>query len=131
MSEATPKLAIPVLVGELVTLRPHTEADLDPILERCVDPLTQRFTTIPLEYTREMGQEYLSGLLAPSTSAIAWAIEVDGRYAGTIDLRAMAVDDGAGNLGFVTHPDFRGRGVMSAAVQLVVGHAFDALGWQT
>src|SRR5690242_14460130 len=108
MTDHAEPLAIPVLVGELVTLRPHSEADLDPILERCVDPLSKRFTTIPWDYTRDMAREYLSGLLEPSTDEIAWAIEVDGRYAGTIDLRAMAVDDGAGNLGFVTHPAFRG-----------------------
>lgn len=127
---ATTPLAVPVLTGTLVTLRPHTEADLEPILERCLDPLTKRFTTIPLEYTREMAQEYLAGLLEPSAARASWAIEVEGRYAGTIDLRALPVDAGAGDLGFVTHPAFRGRGVMSEAVALVVAHAFDTLGWQ-
>jgi ribosomal-protein-alanine N-acetyltransferase len=123
-------LAVPVLTGDLVTLRPHTEGDLDAVYERCLDPLTRQFTTIPLEYTREMAQEYLAGLLAPSSERISWAIEVDARCAGTIDLRALPVDDGAGDLGYVTHQAFRGRGVMSEAVRLVVGHAFDTLGWQ-
>ena len=124
-------LSVPVLLGDLVTLRPHTEDDVEAVYERCLDPMTQRFTTIPLEYTREMAQEYLAGLLDPSASLISWAIEADGRYAGTIDLRALPVDDGAGDLGYVTHPAFRGRGVMSEAVRLVVRHAFDTLGWQT
>jgi RimJ/RimL family protein N-acetyltransferase len=123
-------LAVPVLNGELVTLRPHTDGDLDAVYERCIDPVTQRFTTIPLEYTQEMAQEYLAGLLEPSAELISWAIEVDGRYAGTIDLRALPVDGGAGDLGYVTHPAYRGRGVMSEAVRLVVAHAFDTLGWQ-
>jgi RimJ/RimL family protein N-acetyltransferase len=124
-------LAVPVLRGEAVTLRPHTRGDLDAVYERCTDATTQRFTTIPLEYTREMAREYLDGLLEPSSAMVSWAIEVEGRYAGTIDLRAMPVDDGAGDLGYVTHPAFRGRGVMSEAVRLVVGHAFDTLGWRT
>ena len=123
-------LPVPVLEGGLVTLRPHTEADLEPILERCLDPLTKRFTTIPLEYTREMAEEYLAGLLQPSPAVASWAMEVEGRYAGTIDLRVLPVDAGAGDLGFVTHPAFRGRGVMSEAVRLVVDHALDSLGWQ-
>ena len=123
-------LPVPVLTRGQVTLRPHREADLDAVLERCTDPETKRFTTIPLEYTRDMAEEYLAGLLEPSASLISWAIEVDGRYAGTIDLRVMAVDDGAGDLGYVTHPAWRGRGVMSGAVRLVVDHAFDTLGWQ-
>ena len=127
----TEPLAVPVLAGGLVTLRPHRADDLDAVYERCVDPDTQRFTTIPLEYTREMAREYLGGLLQPSAALISWAIEVDGAYAGTIDLRAMPVDAGAGDLGFVTSPAVRGRGVMSAAVGLAVGHAFDELGWAT
>ncbi len=124
-------LPVPVLAGELVTLRPHREDDLDAVHERCLDPVTQRFTTIPLGYTREMAQEYLAALLEPSAALVSWAIEVEGRYAGTIDLRVMQVDAGAGDLGFVTHPAFRGRGVMSGAVRLVVAHAIDTLGWQT
>lgn len=131
MSTPTQALAVPVLAGDLVTLRPHSSDDLDAIYERCVDPLTKRFTTIPLEYTREMALDYLSGLLEPSPVLISWGIEVEGRYAGTIDLRVLPVDDGAGDLGYVTHPAFRGRGVMSEAVRLVVVHAFDTLGWQT
>ena len=131
MNEPTQALAIPVLKGDLVTLRPHTLADADAVLERAVDPLAQRFTTVPLEYTREMAVEYVTEFTAPSAGQISWAIELDGRYAGTIDLRVMLVDVGAGSLGFATHQDFRGRGVMSEAVRLVVAHAFDALGWQT
>ena len=123
-------LPVPVLVGELVILRPHRASDLDAVHERCLDPLTQRYTTIPLEYTRDMAKEYLDGLLEPSPDVVSWAIEVQGRYAGTIDLRRMPVDDGAGDLGFVTHQDFRGRGTMSGAVRLVVAHALDTLGWQ-
>ncbi|GAB3442459.1 hypothetical protein GCM10027517_19570 [Phycicoccus ginsengisoli] len=123
-------LPVPTLSDDLVTLRPHCEEDLDPVYERCLDEDTRRYTTIPLEYTREMAKEYLTGLLEPSAAMVSWAIEVDGAYAGTIDLRRMPVDAGAGDLGFVTHPAFRGRGVMSAAVGLAVGHAFDDLGWQ-
>ena len=123
-------LAVPALSGDLVTLRPHHESDLDAIYERCLDDDTRRFTTIPLEYTPEMAKEYLTGLLEPSEAMASWAIEVDGSYAGTIDLRRMPVDAGAGDLGFVTHPAFRGRGVMTEAVRLVVRHAFAELGWQ-
>jgi RimJ/RimL family protein N-acetyltransferase len=124
-------LPVPTLSDPLVTLRPHREDDLEPVLERCLDEDTRRYTTIPLEYTREMAKEYLTGLLEPSPSVVSWAIEVEGAYAGTIDLRRMPVDAGAGDLGFVTHPAFRGRGVMTSAVALVVRHAFDDLGWQT
>lgn len=128
MSEPLP---IPVLRGDLVTLRPHRDDDLDRILERCLHPDTVRWTTVPTPYTRDMAQEYLAGL-GPSPEQVSWAIEVDGAYAGTIDLRSWGCDaeHASGNLGFVTHQDLRGRGVMSQAVRLAVDHAFDTLGWQ-
>lgn len=126
----TDPLPVPALRGSTVTLRAHLATDLDAVFERCVDEQTKRFTTIPLDYTREMAQEYLATITEPSSQLISWAIEVGGEYAGTIDLRVLPVDAGAGSLGFVTHPRFRGRGVMSQAVGLVVGYALDTLGWQ-
>ena len=131
MTEPPEPLTIPVLVGRAVTLRPHTLADADAVLERAVDPLARQFTTVPLDYTRAMAVEYVTEFTAPSAEQIAWAIELEGTYAGTIDLRVMSVDAGAGSVGYATHQDFRGRGVMSEAVRLVVAHAFDTLGWQT
>jgi RimJ/RimL family protein N-acetyltransferase len=125
----TEPLAVPVLTGQGLTLRPHTASDLVPVLERSVDPETQRFTTIPREYTEALARAYLEEVMRPSVAQVVWAIEVDGAYAGTIDLRSLSVEGGAGSLGFVTHPAQRGRGVMSAAVRLVVAHALDTLGW--
>ena len=74
MSEPLP---VPALTGERVALRPHRAQDLDAVYERCTDPITQRYTTIPLEYTREMAAEYLAGLLEPSPDVVSWAIEVN------------------------------------------------------
>ncbi|KQU67457.1 GNAT family N-acetyltransferase [Phycicoccus sp. Root101] len=128
MSEPLP---IPVLTGDLVTLRPHRESDAEGVLERAVDPLSRRFTTVPLEYTREMAVDYVTEFTAPSPDQICWAVEVDGRYAASIDLRILAVDAGAGSLGFATHQDFRGRGVMSESVRVVVAHAFGELAFRT
>lgn len=129
MSES---LEVPVVVGSEVTLRPHRIEDLDAVYERCVDPDTRAWTTIPLDYSREMAEDYLRGLLEPSAEQVSWAIEVGGAYAGTIDLRSYGclAGHGAGDVGYVTHPSARGRGVMSEALGLAVGHAFDTLGWE-
>src|SRR5699024_2922586 len=100
----TGPLAVPTPQGVVVQLRHHRESDLEAVLERSLDPEAARWTTIPLGYTRAMADDYLTSLLEPSPERASWAIEVEGRYAGTIDLRAMPVDGGAGDLGFVTHP---------------------------
>lgn len=122
-------LPIPTLRGDLVTLRRHSLADAQAVYERAVDPLARHFTTVPLEYTPEMAMEYVTEFTAPSPDQVSWAIEVDGTCAGSIDLRVLDREALAGSLGFATHPDFRGRGVMTRAVGLVLGHAFDNLGW--
>lgn len=125
-------LEIPVLAGAGVTLRPHTMDDLGPVLERCVDAESVRWTTVPTPYTREMAEQYLEGIIEPSPDLVSWAIEKDGEYAGTIDLRpaAGAVGPGSGDVGFVTHPRARGRGAMTEAVALAVEHALGTLGWE-
>jgi RimJ/RimL family protein N-acetyltransferase len=131
MSEQTP-LPIPVLTGATVTLRPHTQDDLGPIVERCADPESIRWTTVPSPYTEEMGRDYLAAIIEPSPEQVSWAIERDGAYAGTIDLRTWTLEPGhsSGNIGFVTHPRARGLGVMTEAVGLVADHAFGELGWE-
>lgn len=119
--------AIPVLSDRVLTLRPHREADIDPVLARSVDPRTRQWTTVPLDYTREMAAEYVAAISVPQEAEISWALEADGSYAGTLDLRFQGAN--SGNLGFVTAPEYRGQGLMSRAVGLAVAHAFDALGW--
>lgn len=129
----TPPLEIPVLSGPSVTLRPHTLDDLEPIVERCVDPESVRWTTVPVDYTEEMARDYLTAIIEPSPELLSWAIEQDGAYVGTLDLRlteGAPADELSGDVGFVTHPRARGRGVMTGAVSLAVGHALDTLGWE-
>lgn len=125
-------LQTPVLAGGVVTLRPHTMADLRPVLERCLDPESVRWTTVPTGYTEDMARDYLEKIIEPSAEQISWAIEADGQYAGTIDLRSGGGEGehASGDVGYVTHPRFRGRGIMTAAVTLAVDHAFDVLGWE-
>src|SRR5699024_6332826 len=101
-------LPVPVCTGSIVRLRPHTMADLEPVLQRCQDPVTIRWTTVPVPYTRQMVEEYLAEVIEPAPDRVSWAIEKDGDYAGTIDLRAAAEARTWGEVGYVTHPGARG-----------------------
>ncbi|MCC3297653.1 GNAT family N-acetyltransferase [Arthrobacter caoxuetaonis] len=121
-------LEIPLLRDESLLLRPHTKADADAVVARSVDPLTIAWTTVPLDYTRDMALNYIRAVGTPQQDTVSWALENGGRYAGSIDLRWQGA--GTGGLGFVTSPEFRGQGLMSRAVRLAVGYAFDTLGWE-
>lgn len=116
----------PRLEGARVVLRPHDPGDAAGVHERPVDADSQRFTTIPREYTRAMAEEYIRTMTTPMIDKIDWALELDGEYAGSIDLRTFGkgFDYGAGALGFVTSPWARGRGVMTEAIGLVVEEGF-------
>jgi RimJ/RimL family protein N-acetyltransferase len=54
-------------------------------------------------------------------------IEYGGQYAGAIALSGG--ESGVGSVGFTSHPAYRGKGLATRAVRLVLAHAFDELGW--
>ncbi len=58
----------------------------------------------------------------PTESSWGFAVEVDGRYAGTVELR----DEGEGRVevAYGSHPWVRGTGAMTRAVRLLVDWAF-------
>jgi len=121
-------LGVPVLTDGHVTLRAHTPADTGPTHEMCQDPDMQRWTAIPVPYSWTDATAFIREIVPDGWNSgrmRSWAIEVDGRFAGNVDLR------GSGpicDIGYALHPDHRGRGVMRAAVNLVVQHAFTEAG---
>lgn len=115
---------VPVLSDGLVTLRAHLPGDVDAMLEMAHDPDMIRWTAIPIPHTREMSEHFALEHIPAGWnggSARGWAIEVDGRYAGNIDVRQQPI----GDIGFALHPWARGRGVMTRAVRLAVDHVLN------
>ncbi|MGW6278240.1 GNAT family N-acetyltransferase [Kribbella sp. NPDC055071] len=121
---------VPVRTDGVVTLRAHTDADIDGAYAMCQDPEMQRWTTIPVPYLREHAVNFLTQIIPNGWrdgGIWGFAIEYDGKFAGTLDLH-----DGrgrGGELGFSLAPWARGAGVMTRAVKLVLRYAFDELGW--
>ncbi|WP_229051760.1 GNAT family N-acetyltransferase [Aeromicrobium sp. Leaf350] len=130
MSELAWPLSVPVLSDGTVTLRAHTPADLDAMLETATDPEMVRWTSVPNPYDRSHAKRFLSDVVAAgwdSGAHLMWAIEVldengHSRFAGDVAVRGRGVSD----IGFSLHPEARGQGVMTAAVRLAVQHCFDS-----
>ncbi|MGH1564866.1 GNAT family N-acetyltransferase [Mumia sp. DW29H23] len=128
---------VPVLTDGGVTLRAHRTADVDALVEQCRDIETLRWTTIPLGYDAAMGTGFVTEMVPDgwrTATEHAFAVEAPGadgvpRYAGTVTLRDAG--SGRADIGFVAHPSARRRGVMTSALQLLLGHAFDTLGLHT
>ncbi|HET6667082.1 MAG TPA: GNAT family N-acetyltransferase [Intrasporangium sp.] len=124
------------LTDGTVTLRRHTAADVDGIVEQSTDEQSQRWTAVARQYTRADAVaflEHIAGEWKDPGGKRYWAIEVtaaDGspRFGGTVDLRPGEAWDHA-SIGFGLHPAARGRGAMSRAVRLVATHAFEIGPW--
>ncbi|WP_180357814.1 GNAT family N-acetyltransferase [Streptomyces sp. NP160] len=114
--------------GGGVLLRRHRPDDADGIFEQGGDPDMQRWTTVPAPYERQHAQEFLEKVAAgwADGSMAAFAIEVDGRFGGTVDLR---LGEGRwAEVGFGLHPAARGRGVMTRAARTALRWGFEELG---
>jgi RimJ/RimL family protein N-acetyltransferase len=119
----------PTLTDGTVTLRIHREDDLEGVYEQCQDPVSQQWTTVPLPYTRDHARSFVTELIPSGWadgSRWGFAVEVEGRYAGTVELR----DEGEGRaeVSYGSHPWVRGRGLMERAVRLLVAWGFETQG---
>lgn len=117
-------LNVPVLSDGMVTLRAHTPADIDRALEMAHDPDMIRWTAIPTPHSRAMSEQFALEVIPKGWNegtAMGWAVEFEGRYAGNVDVRGK---EALADVGYALHPDCRGQGVMTAAVRLAVDHAF-------
>jgi ribosomal-protein-alanine N-acetyltransferase len=122
----------PVLTDGVVTLRPHTSADLGDLVAMGADPETVRWTTVPVPYEGHHAEDRVLEK-APAGwndgTTFGWAIEAadDGgepRFAGNVDIRTGPPPD----LGFAAAPWARGRGLVTRAVRLATRWAFDTAG---
>ncbi|MGZ5400924.1 MAG: GNAT family N-acetyltransferase [Nocardioides sp.] len=120
---------VPTLTDGVVTLRAHTASDVPRIVEQCNDADSLAWTTVPSPYGESDAVEFV-GTVVPrgwtEDSAYLFAIELTGRFAGTIDLRIRG--GGEAEIGFGLHPDARGQRVMRRALGLLLDWGFEHAG---
>ena len=124
---------VPVLTDGVVTLRAHSPADVDAVVEQCVDPVSQEWTTVPVPYTREHAEGWLGEMVpaAWSRGDAVFAVEArddDGtaRFCGTVELRDEG--DRRAEIAYGAHPWARGRGIMVRALDLLLDWGFEERG---
>lgn len=116
---------VPTLTDGMVTLRAHAAADVPRIVEQCTDPDSIRWTTVPAPYDEDDARQWI-GTRVPAgwadDATYCFAIEHQGRFAGSVDLRMRG--GGEAEVGYGLHPDARGDGVMRRAVGLALDWGF-------
>ena len=123
---------VPALSDGVVTLRAHTEDDVVALVEQCTDPLTIEGTTVPVPYSLDDAKRFVREITPGAWEAgheWSFAVEAEGRYAGTVVLRPM--EDRRAEVAFASHAWARGRGLMERALRLLLGWGFDEGGLAT
>jgi len=119
------------LEGDGLRLRAWRHTDAERVVEACSDQRTLHWLahSLPSPYTLDDAHSYIAGrsVEAASGQSLSWCVADAGSdvclgSVAIMDLRhAMGT---TGEIGYWTHPDARGRGVMTEAVRLAVRHAF-------
>jgi RimJ/RimL family protein N-acetyltransferase len=115
----------PTLSDGTVTLRAHREGDAEGVTAQSQDPTSIRWTTVPVPYSLDDGRDFVTRTMpAGWADGTSWgfAVEADGRYAGTVELR----DEGGGRaeIAYGSHPWVRGTGAMGRACRLLLDWGF-------
>jgi len=129
----------PTLTDGTVTLRAHQPGDVQRVWEQCQDPASIRWTTIPWPYSHADARDFVASRPQQWASDAEWifAIEYDGRFAGSASLRNEG--ERRAEIAFGSHPDVRGvrpggpgtPSVMEHAVRLLLDWGFADRALQT
>jgi RimJ/RimL family protein N-acetyltransferase len=115
--------------GPDLVLRLPLPGDVDDVVAQCRDPEFQRWTTVPVPYNESDAHDFVKRVAEGWRGNVArFAIEYEGRFAGTVDLRFDGV--GGAEVGFGLAPWARGKGVITRALRLVLAWGFGLPGIQ-
>ncbi|MFG6502851.1 GNAT family N-acetyltransferase [Microbacterium sp. P05] len=107
-----------------LTLSVPTIADVDAIHAACQDAEIQKYTTVPTPYLREDAVMFIGQVVGDWArgSALIWAIRLEGRLIGMLDLHAVA--GGNATVGYWLEAGERGRGYLREAMAAVLDFGF-------
>lgn len=119
-----------MLTDGVVTLRAHSEADVPTLLEQSGDPLSVRWTTVPVPASELNSRGYATEIIPKGwEQGTSWAFAVEAmdeegnpRFCGTVELR----DEGGrrAEIAYGAHPWARGRGLLERACRLLLEWGF-------
>lgn len=123
-----PWFSSPRVEGRGVRLRPHRPADMPRLVEACNDAESRRWLgTLPDPYGPAEAAAYLERCESEraSASSVPWVVADldDDRLLATVKLFEVRAGVDA-EVGFLVHPEARGRGVATEACRLALRHAF-------
>lgn len=117
----------PVLAGEGLRLRPVTETDLPRVAEACADPRTRHWlVSLPTDYDLADATDWWDSVRTRQAAGhqVTWGVaDGDDTLLAQVSLAGLDGYAPRAEIGYWTHPDARGRGVMTAAVRMITAWA--------
>jgi RimJ/RimL family protein N-acetyltransferase len=115
--------------GDAVRLRPYRPEDVEDLVTGYSDPQTRRFMhALPMPFTRRHGEWYVAeaapAIFTEGGAAYAIADPRTDRLLGGVGLERAVPTRQQAELGYWVGPWARRRGVATAAVRALSGHAF-------
>ncbi len=123
------ELPDPPLSSDVLALREWGEGDVAALVEACGDPLTARYTSVPIPYTPEDARRVIA--FGRSATALPLAVvKADDQAVvlGAAGLHAISLTRRRAEIGYWTAPWARRSGVANAALELLSGWALGPLG---
>jgi RimJ/RimL family protein N-acetyltransferase len=116
-------------------LRMWQADDVEAAYRACQDAQIQRWTTVPLPYTRHSATDWIERIIPlgwDNGTELTWAVVEHGETPAAAIAVSSRPDQAwvVAQIGFWTAPQARGRGIMTGAVRITARHAFAVLGVQ-
>ena len=122
---------LPTLAGRGLCLRQLTQADAADLFEVFSDPRVMRYWSREPMRDLDEAHQLVADIDAGwrSDTLYQWGVEPDGvgQVVGTTTLFQVSVAHRRGEIGFALGSAWWGRGIARAAVDRLIGHAFDTL----
>jgi [ribosomal protein S5]-alanine N-acetyltransferase len=114
-------------------LRPIKLEDVKPYFESMSDKTSKKgFPKVPetLEEAKKGLNEKIKKSKEKKPRSETFVIEINGKYAGFVEINDLnkGYFEHRGNIGYCIHPNYRGKGLATQAVRLLVGYAFKKYG---
>ena len=118
----------PRLTTQRLLLRPFADRDDLRVAQACGDPITQHWlVSLPTPYELQHAQRYIETAREDAARGVSlvWCVadREDDRCLAAISLDGFGEYHRRAEIGYWTHPDSRGRGVITEATRLVTGYA--------
>ena len=125
----------PVLQSERVLLRQVTLEDVDQVYEIRSYAATMKYIPRPRAQNKQDALEHIAMITkgVEDNEFITWAItqKGDDQLVGMICLIRMQLKNFRTEIGYILHPAYHRKGIMSESIQLVIDYAFNVLGFHS